>query len=127
MSQLTSIPSAHGFAETVSRVEQRLAALGVRLFARIDHAENAREADLQMPPATVLVFGAARGGTPAMNANADVAYELPLRLLIRQRGDQVELLYRPIDDLAAEYGVPDEVIAPLRLVEKLAAAAASAG
>ncbi|WP_051450741.1 DUF302 domain-containing protein [Actinospica robiniae] len=126
MPQLTSVPSAHSFAETVSRVEQRLAALGVRLFARIDHAENAREAGLQMPPTTVLVFGAARGGTPAMNASPDIAYELPLRLLIRQREDQVELLYRPIDDLAADYGVPAEVIAPLRMVEKLAAAAAAA-
>lgn len=127
MSQLTSVPSAHGFAETVNRVEQRLAALGVRLFARIDHAENAREADLQMDPATVLVFGAARGGTPVMNASPDIAFELPLRLLIRQREGVVELLYRPIDDLAAEYGVPAEVIAPLRLVEKLADAAAAAG
>lgn len=126
MSQLTSVPSAHGFAETVSRVEQRLAALGMRLFARIDHAENAHGVDLQLPPTTVLVFGAARGGTPVMSASPDIAYELPLRLLIRQRGDQVELLYRPIDGLAAEYGVPDEVIAPLRLVEKIAAAAAAA-
>ena len=125
MSQLTSVPSAHGFADTVSRVEQRIAALGVRLFARIDHAENAREVGLQLPPTTVLVFGAARGGTPVMNANPDIAYELPLRLLIRQREDQVELLYRPIDDLAAEYGVPEEVIAPLRLVEKIVAAAAA--
>jgi len=127
VSLLTSVPSAHGFAETVSRVEQRLAALGMRLFARIDHAENAREADLQMPPTTVLVFGAARGGTPAMNASPDIAYELPLRLLIRQHDGQVELLYRPIDDLAAEYGVAEEVIAPLRAVEKIAAAAAAAG
>jgi uncharacterized protein (DUF302 family) len=126
VSQLTSVPSAHGFAETVSRVEQRLAALGVRLFARIDHAENARGADLQMAPTTVLVFGAARGGTPVMNASPDIAYELPLRLLIRQRDDQVELLYRPVDDLAAEYGVPAEVIAPLRMIEKLAASAAAA-
>lgn len=61
-----------------------------------------------------------------MNASPDIAYELPLRLLIRQRDDQVELLYRPIDDLAAEYGVPAEVIAPLRMIEKLAAASAAA-
>ncbi|MBR7835106.1 DUF302 domain-containing protein [Actinospica durhamensis] len=126
MSELTSIPSAHGFAETVTRVEQQIAARGATVFARFDHAANAREAGLHMPPTTVLVFGAARGGTPVMNASPDLAYELPLRLLVRQHEDQVELLYRSIDAWAAQYGVPAQVIAPLRLVEKVAAAAAAA-
>ena len=126
MPELTSIPSAHGFAETVTRVEQLLAGRGVPVFARFDHAANAHDVGLHMPPTTVLVFGAARGGTPVMNASPDLAYELPLRLLVRQRDDQVELLYRPIDAWAAQYDVPAEVLAPLRLVEKIAAAAAAA-
>ena len=126
MSKLKTLRSAHGFTETVNRVEQQLANLGVSVFSKIDHADNARSAGLQMPPTTVLVFGAARGGTPSMTARPDIAYELPLRLLIRQNGDVVELLYRPIEDLAAAYDVPDDVIAPLHVIDKVATGAAAA-
>jgi uncharacterized protein (DUF302 family) len=126
MSELQAVPSAHGFAQTVERVEERLANLGVPVFAKIDHAGNARSAGLEMPPTTVLVFGAARGGTPVMTARPDTAYELPLRLLVREGTEGVELLYRPVEDLAAEYDVPADVIAPLHLIEKVAAAAAAA-
>lgn len=125
-SKLTTIRSVYGFDETISRVEHELTNRFVPVFARIDHAANARDADLEMPPTTVLIFGAAAGGTPVMSASPDVAYELPLRLLIRQNGDRVELLYRPVEDLAAEYGVPADVIAPLHLIEKVAAGAAAA-
>lgn len=125
MSELKTVPSAHGFAETVGRVEAQLASLGVPVFAKIDHADNARSAGLEMPPTIVLIFGAARGGTPVMSARPDTAYELPLRLLVRQNGDGVELLYRPVQDLAAGYDVPADLIAPLHLVEKVAAKAAA--
>lgn len=123
MSELRSVSSPHDFDGTVSRVEQELAKLGVLIFARIDHAANARSAGLEMPETTVLVFGAARGGTPVMQASPDIAYELPLRLLIRQRADGVDLLYRPVDHLAAAYGVAAEVIAPLHLIDRVVAAA----
>lgn len=125
MSQLKVIPSAHPFSETVNRVEQRLADLGVPVFARIDHEDNARSAGLEMPPTIVLVFGAARGGTPVMNARPDVAYELPLRLLVRQNDEVVELVYRPIDDLVAAYDIPADLAAPLHLIDKVATAAAA--
>jgi uncharacterized protein (DUF302 family) len=125
MSKLKTVPSAHGFAATVDRVEEQLAALGVPIFAKIDHADNARSAGLEMPPTIVVVFGAARGGTPAMSARPDIAYELPLRLLIRQGAQGTELLYRPVEDLAAAYDVPADVMAPLHLIEKVAAKAAS--
>lgn len=132
MAKLTSVPSPYGFDETVGRVEQELARLGVPVFARIDHADNARSAGLEMPPTTVLVFGAARGGTPVMLARPDIAYELPLRLLVRQSADAgtdadpaagsgVELLYRSVDDLAAAYDVPADVIAPLHLIDRVVA------
>ena len=39
-SGLATLPSAHPVVETVARLEALLAAKGVRLFARIDHAEG---------------------------------------------------------------------------------------
>lgn len=124
MFKLIRVPSAYGFDETISRVERELARLEVPIFARIDHAGNARSAGLEMPATTVLIFGAARGGTPVMQACPDIAYELPLRLLVRQGTDGVELLYRPIEDLAAAYEVPADLAMRLHLVDKVAAAAA---
>jgi uncharacterized protein (DUF302 family) len=120
--KLTTVPSPYTFPETVSRVERELEQRGVPIFARIDHARNAREAGLEMPETLVLSFGAARGGTPVMLAEPDIAYELPLRILVRERDGRVELLYRAIDVLAAEYDVPGQVTAPLHLVEQVVAA-----
>jgi uncharacterized protein (DUF302 family) len=123
MSKLTSLASSYDFDETVARVESELAQREIPVFARIDHAQNARDAGLEMPATLVLVFGAARGGTPVMQSCPDIAYELPLRLLVRQGEAGVEVLFRPIDDLMSDYHVVTDVAAPLHLVEKVAAAA----
>ncbi len=40
---------------TVQRIAGAIAEAGLTLFARIDHAAGAREAGLEMPPATVLI------------------------------------------------------------------------
>ena len=40
-----------------------------------------------MPPATVLIYGAAKGGTPIMLASPLAALDLPLRVLVRARED----------------------------------------
>ena len=42
-----------------------------------------------MPPATVLIYGAAKGGTPVMLAAPLAALDLPLRVLVREREDGV--------------------------------------
>ena len=73
-----------GFDETLSRLNVVLAARGLKVFARIDHAANAREVGLYMPLTTVVIFGNARGGTPLMLAEPDVALDLPLRILLRE-------------------------------------------
>jgi hypothetical protein len=56
---------------------------GVTIFARIDHAEAARNAGLAMPPTQVLIYGNAKGGTPLMLGAPSIALDLPLRVLVR--------------------------------------------
>lgn len=123
MQRLESSVSPHDFAETVHRAESELERRGVPVFAKIDHAANARSLGLEMPETLVLIFGAARGGTPVMLQQPAIAYELPLRLLIRQDGDRVVLQYRSPDELAADYGVPPELVAPLHLIDAVVQAA----
>jgi uncharacterized protein (DUF302 family) len=71
-------------ATTLQRLTAAIEAAGLTIFARIDHAEGARQAGLEMPPAVVLIYGHAKGGTPIMLSAPRVALDLPLRVLVRE-------------------------------------------
>jgi uncharacterized protein (DUF302 family) len=93
---LTEISSAFAFEATLTRIVQAIEAAHLTIFARIDHAENARQAGLTMPPATVLIYGAAKGGTPVMLAAPRSALDLPLRVLVREAETGVVVAFHPI-------------------------------
>ena len=96
------------FDATVDRVVEVIAEAGLILFARIDHAQGARDVGLSMPPTIVLIYGHPKGGTPAMLAAPLAALDLPLHVLIRQLPDgRTALAFRPIDDVLRRAGVPD--------------------
>jgi len=65
---LVSVRSAHSARETIARVEADLAAKGVTIFAKIDHAAGAAAAGLTLRPTTLIIFGGAQAGTPLMQA-----------------------------------------------------------
>lgn len=97
-------------AGTVVQVAERMRALiaerGLTLFAEVDHAANAREVGLEMPPSLLLVFGSARAGTPLLLAAPDIALELPLRVLVREDSEGgAALVYLDPARLAAAFGV----------------------
>src|SRR5215472_12140548 len=80
----TTIPSRFDPQETMNRLETELRAQGMNIFARIDHAAGAREAQLELRPTEVIIFGNARGGTPLMQLNQTVGIDLPLKVLVWQ-------------------------------------------
>ena len=47
---LITIPSGHSAPQTVARLKAALNARGVAVFAEIDHAEGAVEADMDLRP-----------------------------------------------------------------------------
>src|SRR5262252_10883370 len=65
---LTTIASSYGPKETMDRLEAEIKAKGMAVFSRIDHAAGAAEVGLPLRPTEVLIFGAAKGGTPLMQA-----------------------------------------------------------
>ena len=81
---VVTIPSGYGPKETVERLKAGIAVHGLDLFSEIDHAHNARDAALTLPPETVLVFGSAAAGTPLMQANQVAGIDLPLKALVWQ-------------------------------------------
>jgi Helix-turn-helix domain len=56
--------SSMDFASTVERIVDALTEAGLMLFARIDHAAGARDAGMEMPPATVLILSVMPKGAP---------------------------------------------------------------
>ena len=79
---LVTSSSAFSVSETVSRLESALCSRGLTLFARIDHAAGAAEANMKLRPTQLLVFGNARGGTPLMQADQLAGIDLPLKALV---------------------------------------------
>jgi uncharacterized protein (DUF302 family) len=112
--------SSTDFTSTVERIVDALKEAGLILFARIDHAAGARDAGMEMPPATVLIYGHAKGGTPIMVAAPQAALDLPLRVLVRQCEDgRTTIVYHPVVPLLRRAGVDPEMAARLEPAQRL--------
>lgn len=79
---LISIKSAHDVPLTADRLEQKLKAKGMTVFARIDHASAAWEQSLKLRPTQLVIFGNPKVGTPLMQCAQSVAIDLPQKALI---------------------------------------------
>jgi uncharacterized protein (DUF302 family) len=114
----------------VERLLGALDARGIAMFAQVDHAAGARDAGLDLPDEVVVIFGDPRAGTPLMQEDASVGYELPLRLLVWDSGDgQTTVGWRPPTELARDYDLSGhaEVLQRMEgLLEQLAAESAAA-
>jgi len=90
------------------------------LFARIDHAANARTVGATMPPTTVLIYGNAKGGTAIMLATPQAGIDLPLRVLVREAADgKTSIAFHPIETLLGRAGVPADAAARLEPAQRL--------
>ena len=97
--------SPHPVAATADRLVAALGERGIVVFARVDHAGGARAAGLELPAEELLVFGDPRAGTPLMQDDPQVGYELPLRLLVWDAGGETLVGYRRPAELAERYAV----------------------
>ncbi len=105
--------SARTFQETLARLEDVLRERGVKLFARVDHDQGAKEVGMDLRPTTVLIFGNPRGGTPLMQLAQSIGLELPLKILVFQ--DASGKTWVSYDDptwLAQRFGL-DPTLAPI--------------
>jgi uncharacterized protein (DUF302 family) len=79
---LETVRSAFSVQESVARIEHAVTAAGMKIFAKIDQAGEARSVGLAMRPAIVVLFGNPKAGTPLMVAQPTVAIDLPLKALV---------------------------------------------
>src|SRR5262245_59985056 len=81
---LITTRSSFGPEETMKRLEAEVKAKGMTVFAHIDHAAGAATVDMKLRPTDLLIFGAAKGGTPLMQAVQTIRIDLPLKALVWQ-------------------------------------------
>jgi uncharacterized protein (DUF302 family) len=63
---LITVQSRFGLTEIIDRLAETGRRVGLRVFARIDHAVIARDAGASQRPTELLIFGNRKGGTPLM-------------------------------------------------------------
>ena len=104
--KLFLMESQFSVADTVSRLEAALQNRDIPLFAKFDHAQNAKEAGLELRPTTVLVFGSPRVGTGLMQADQSISLELPLRISVwEDAAGSIWIAFPRMRQAADEYGL----------------------
>src|SRR5215510_7573852 len=113
-------PSKYSVSETIDRIEKAVTAKGMKLFARIDHGGEAKQAGLEMRPTVLLIFGNPKGGTALMVARPTAAIDLPMKALAWEDQDgKVWLTYNSPELLHERHGVPTELTSRLNPVGSL--------
>ncbi len=122
---IVDVLSRYSVNETVDRLEKLLGAKGIKIFARIDQAVEARAAGLMLRPTVLLIFGDPRTGTPLMDRYPSIALDLPLKALIAESPDgTVHLSYNGPEFLRERHGLDALPFLPLEKLLREATQAA---
>jgi uncharacterized protein (DUF302 family) len=120
-----------GPAETLKRLEASIAAHGLEIFARIDHAEGARRVGLELRPTEVVIFGSPKAGTPLMRMSETLAVDLPLKIMIWQGANgETRLAWDDPAWIARRHGLgpaADPIVAKMRAAIDAVARDAASG
>ena len=111
--------SRQSVAGTVAKLTDMISAKGMRLFAVIDQASEARQAGLMLRETTLVIFGSPEAGTPVMAASPLAALDLPLKVLIWADGDQTKVSYYAPAALAARHHLSADLAASLAGINAL--------
>jgi uncharacterized protein (DUF302 family) len=111
--------SGRSVSDTVARLTELVAAKGMRLFAVIDQAAEARKVALQLRETTMVIFGSPVAGTPVMVAEPLAALDLPLKVLVWADGQQTKVSYEAPAAIARRRGLSRELAANLTGINAL--------
>ncbi|WP_130890051.1 DUF302 domain-containing protein [Fusobacterium varium] len=115
--------SSFNFEETINVIEKELKTLGIPIFAEFDHYQNAKEVNLDLRKTTVIVFGSPKVGTLLMQANQNIALELPLKLLVMEDNSGNTIVrFKKMKYTAKEYNLENnEIVVKIdQLLENIA-------
>jgi uncharacterized protein (DUF302 family) len=118
-SQVMTKSSPYSVAETVARFNEVVTAKDMKVFAVINHSDEAHEVGLDLPETKVIIFGSPEAGTPVMEAAPLVALELPLKVLIWEDRGHTRVSYTAPGALAERYGLCPDLARILEGIEPL--------
>lgn len=115
-----TVISRYNFDDTVQRLKTTFEQKSMTVFAVIDHKTSAEKAGLTMQPATVIVFGTPKAGTPLMVKDPAFALQLPLKVLVTEVNGQVQVVFTNTHALIQDSNIAyDDVKNTLANAEKL--------
>ena len=106
-------------AGTVAKLAGMITAKGMRLFAVIDQAAEARQVGLTLRETTLVIFGSPEAGTPVMAASPLAALDLPLKVLVWADQSQTKVSYYAPAALAASHHLSAGLAASLAGINAL--------
>ncbi|MHD0317616.1 DUF302 domain-containing protein [Fusobacterium sp. THCT1E2] len=115
--------SSFNFEETINVIEKELKTLDIPVFAEFDHYQNANEVNLDLRKTTVIVFGSPKVGTFLMQANQNIALELPLKFLVMEDNSGNTIVrFKKMKYIAKEYDLENnEIVGKIdQLLENIA-------
>lgn len=98
--------SKHSYSDTQAKLEAVIKEKGLTVFAKIDHSEGAKSVGLTMKPATVIIFGNPKGGTPFMVATPESAIDFPLKALLwEDAAGKVQFSYNTVSSIVEKHKI----------------------
>lgn len=106
-------------AETVERFAELAKARGLKVFAVIDQAAEARRAGQELRDTVLVVFGNPAAGTPVMAAAPLAALDLPLKFVVWDDAGVAKVSYVPPGTIAGRWGLDAALAANLAAIGPL--------
>lgn len=102
---LIVVQSTGDFDVTYQRLIAAISARdGLRVFAEIDHAENARRNGLELEPTRLVLLGNPAIGTGLMQQTRSLAIDLPQKILVYKVGDTTRVAFNDPHQLMDRHG-----------------------
>ncbi len=114
--------SPWSMADTVARLSAVVAARGMKVFAVIDHSDEARRVGLALRETKLFIVGSAAVSTPAIEAAPMAALDLPLRVVVWEDRYQTKVSYPSPAEVSRRYGLDDDLAAALASIDAVTSA-----
>jgi len=109
--------SPWSIADTVARLAAVLGARGMKLFAAIDHADEARSVGLALRDTRIFIVGSPSVSTAAIAAAPLAALDLPLRVVVWEDGHQTKVSYPSPAEVARRHGLGTDLAIALESID----------
>lgn len=116
---LITLPSSRSVRDTMNRLVAAVTSKGMLVFARIDHAANAKEVGISMRPTELLIFGNPKGGSPLMVDQQTIGIDLPVKAAVWEDAEsRVWLTYNDAEWMAQRHGLSEECLPVIKVMSE---------